>query len=169
MTIYTYCAPRHGPCPTPYSSIHMCECVADYTYSYIQMCNILFLLNMLYNILLYSHIWIRWVVTLLQQCVISATGCTSCTLDKNKERTHHVRIRNESVVRTNAEHQVFLKHIQEIRYVLSFKINRLYPLTMLISSAIMIPSCRWTSLPDYRKASLYRPASFTYVLSGGIL
>jgi len=25
---------------------------------------------------------------------------------------------------------------------------------------IMIPSCRWTSLPDYRKASSYRPTSF---------
>lgn len=37
--------------------------------------------------------------------------------------------------RTNAEHQVFLKHIQEIKYVLSFKINRLYPLTIYFLSA----------------------------------
>jgi len=43
----------------------------------------------------------------LQQCVISATGCTSWSLEKNKKRTHHVRIRNESVVRTYAEHQAF--------------------------------------------------------------
>ena len=135
MSIYTYCAPPHGACPTSYSSIRMCECQQIYTYSYIHICNILFLLNMLHNILLYSHIWIRWVVTLLQQCVISATGCTSCPLEKNKKRTHHVRIRNESVSRTNAEHQSFLKHIQKIKYVLSFKINRLCLLTIRFLSA----------------------------------
>ena len=42
---------------------------------------------------------------------------------------------SELATRTNAEHQVFLKHIQEIKYVLSFKINRLYLLTIYFLSA----------------------------------
>jgi len=37
---------------------------------------------------------------------------------------------SELATRTYAEHQAFLKHIQKIKYVLSFKINRLYPLTI---------------------------------------
>ena len=72
-------------------------------------------------------------------------NCNSVWYEQQDVRAAHmIRTKREHTMsesgtnqlgRTYAEHQVFLKHIQEIKYVLSFKINRLYPLTIYFLSA----------------------------------